>query len=167
MADTFDGIPTDGNVKVVIVPTIANGASPTVTELNAVSAKDISCLITADGLGITEDQDSISDQRLCDRGNYELPGRVTNTLELTYVRSSVTANDLAFTTLTPGATGWVVIRMGSDYAAPFAAADVVHVWPYKAGERRVVASAPNEVFRRVQKLFTRGKVYKDVAVVTS
>lgn len=164
MADVFDGIPTDGTTKAVIVTTIANPAAPTATELNAVSVKDISCLITSDGLAISADEAAIADNRLCDRENYERRGRVSYSAEVTYVRSAVDADDLAYTTLVPGFIGYLVLRMGADYEDVFATGDEVWVFPIEAGTRRPVPPAPNEVLKRVQKLFIRGKTHPDVLV---
>lgn len=166
MADEIlDGVTTDGNVKVVIVPTIANPAAPTAAELNAATAKDISCLLTGDGWNLGVDQATVADQRLCDTENYERPGRSTWTLETTYVRTEDATEDVAFNTLVPGYSAFFVERSGVPFGQPFAAGDEVTVVPFKAGKRRKVPAAPNEVFRRVQKQFIRGKVQDDVAVV--
>lgn len=165
MADPiYDGIPTDGNVKVVLAPAIAVATAPTVAELTAGTAIDISCLLTADGWNMGVDESSISDSRLCDREDYERRGRVKYSLEITYVRAATLSEDKAFTTLVPGWTGFAVVRFGTDYLTPFAAAQKVTVIPVEAGKRRPVPAAPNEVFKRVQKLFVRGRVADDVSI---
>jgi hypothetical protein len=166
MADQIlDGVTTDGNVKVVIVMAIANTAAPKLTELNATTSKDISCLLTGDGWALSVDQATVADQRLCDTENYERPGRSTWSLETTYVRTEDDLQDIAFTTLVPGLSAYFVQRNGVPATQPFAVGDEVTVVPFKAGKRRQVPAAPNEVFRRVQKQFIRGKVQDDVAVV--
>jgi hypothetical protein len=168
MADAIlDGITTDGMVKVVIVPAIANPAAPTAAELNAATAVDISCLLTADGWALTVDQATIADTRLCDTENYARPGRSTWALEITYVRTEDPDEDLAYNTLVPGYAGFAVQRAGVPYGTAFGADDEVTVVPFTAGKRRQVAVAPNEVFRRVQTMFIRGKVQDDVAVVAA
>src|SRR5689334_9865794 len=105
MADTT-GITSDGRSKVVIVPTLADPGHPTVTELNAVTAVDISCLITSDGLDQGTNEGVVADKRLCDTEDYERRGRVSHTLEVTYVRTKDSTTDKAFSTLVPGFQGY-------------------------------------------------------------
>lgn len=165
MADAIlDGITFDGNVKVSVVTAIANPAAPKLTELNATTSKDISCLLTADGWNLSVDQATVADNRLCDRENYERPGRSTWSLETTYVRTEDPTEDLAYDTLIPGFAAYFVVRVGKPYEQPFALGDEVTVVPFTAGKRRMVPAAANEVIRRVQKQFIRGRVYDDVEV---
>jgi hypothetical protein len=62
---------TDGNIKVTFVPTIADPAAPTTTELTA--GTDLECLITSDGLNLSVDEETISVPKLCDTVNSEAP----------------------------------------------------------------------------------------------
>ncbi len=130
MADMLN----DGNIKVTYVATIANIAAPTVAELTG--GVDLECLITADGLEPSVDEEKVSISKLCETMNAEAPGRATYGLGLTMVRKDVALEDVAWTTLLRGTAGYLVFRYGVDADDAYAAADDVQVWPGKFGERR-------------------------------
>lgn len=158
MADILS-TPADGNVKVAFVPTIANTSAPTVTELTGASAVDLSCYLTADGFTPGLDEAVISDDRLCDTETFEQPGRSSRTLQVTYIDNSNTdeVND-AYEALTPGSTGYVVVRRGKAYDNAFAADDKVDVWPVKCGQQNDMPPEANSVLKVTQKLFVTGRV---------
>lgn len=158
----------DGNVKVTWVPTIADPAEPTTTELNAVGAVDLTCYLTPDGFAPTTEQASVNDDRLCSTETFELPGRTTNTLMLTYIyraQDTVGTDNKAFTTLKDGTTGYIVARWGADYEDVYAADDVVNVTPVTAGVQMEMPAEANSTLKINQKLFVRGAMQRQVAVV--
>lgn len=130
MADMLN----DGNIKVTFVPSVANAAAPTTAELAAGTA--LECLITADGLDIKVDEDTVSIPKLCETSNSEAPGRATYGFTLTLMRKTVTIEDVAWTTLLRGTSGFLVIRYGLAYTTAYAAAQKAQVFPGTAGERR-------------------------------
>ncbi|RSN65416.1 hypothetical protein DMH01_03295 [Amycolatopsis sp. WAC 04182] len=130
MADMLN----DGNIKVTYVAAIANMAAPTAAELNG--GLDLECLITADGLEPSVDEEKVSIAKLCETMNAEAPGRATYGLGLTMVRKDVPAEDVAWTTLLRGTSGYLVFRYGIDADTAYAALQDVQVWPGKFGERR-------------------------------
>ena len=69
MASIIPSTPADGNIKTVLVPTVANLAAPTKAEATAATAIDISCYLTAGGFALTVDQATITDERECDTQN--------------------------------------------------------------------------------------------------
>lgn len=156
---------SDGNVKVAYVPAIANTAAPTVAELTAVAAQDLSCYLTADGWNPNTDEQVATDDRLCSKQTFENRGRFTDSLEISYVYNiPSSADDEARTTLTAGTTGFIVARWGEDYETAFAAADVVDVYPVTLGVQRKQPAEANSVLRITQKPFVTGTVQRDVAV---
>ncbi len=158
-------VPNDGNVKVAYVTTIANTAAPTVAELTAGSTKDLSCYLTAEGLTPGTDEQVTPDDRLCSRQTFERRGRFTNTMEIGYVHNPTSApNNVAYTTLDPGVSGYLVVRWGTAYETAFAAGDIVDVYPITAGEQRKSPPTANSVLTAMQKLFVTNTVQKDVTV---
>ncbi|GAA3699149.1 hypothetical protein GCM10022377_10210 [Zhihengliuella alba] len=159
--------PADGNVRVVFVPTIADPTAPTVTELGAGTAVDLSCYITGGGLAATVDEQSIADERLCSVQVFEQPGRSSNSLELTYIDNTNSPNaatdNKAVDTLVRGTTGYVVIRRGIAYEDAFAASQKVRVYPTEAGAYRPNAPEANSVLTATTKMFVTGEV-KDATV---
>jgi hypothetical protein len=131
----------DGNVKVTYVPTIANKSAPTVAELTA--GTDLQCLITADGLAISVNEDVVSIPKLCETSNSEAPGRATFQITLTCVRQEATADDVAWTTLLRKTSGYLVIRYGDTHDTAYAASQEVLVFPGASGERRPNAVEAN------------------------
>lgn len=161
--------PSDGNVGAWFVPAIADGSAPTVAELTAQSVVDLSCYLTGDGLNLTSEQATITDERLCTTQVYEQPGRKTNTAEVTYIDNtnsdSETDANAAAETLVEGASGYIVTRRGVPYEESLASGQKVSVWPVRAGQQRDVAPEANSVIRTIQKLFVTGDVHQNVAVV--
>lgn len=148
--------PVDGNTKVLWVPAVA-ASVPTIAEIGAAGAKDLSCWITADGWNPALSEDTIDDQRLCDRVTYEEPGRATRSLSVKYVENpkaaDQTSNNVAFVTLAPGTSGFFVVRRGPLYSVAMAITDLVQVWPVTMGQYDWTAPTANAVFTVVQKAF--------------
>jgi hypothetical protein len=134
---------SDGNNKVSFVPTIANQAAPTTAELNA--GTSLECLIMADGLDINTDEDVVSAPKLCETTTSEQPGRSKTTIQLTCVRKDVAVDDVAWTLLERGLTGYVVVRRGLTYSTAWTAAQKVEVYPVKFGVARMLKPEMNGV----------------------
>jgi hypothetical protein len=130
MADMLN----DGNIKVTYVPVIANIAAPTTTELGA--GTDLECLITADGLSPSSDEDTIAIPKLCETTNSQAPGRATYSFDLTFVRQEDEDDDVAWTTMLRRTEGFLVLRYGVPHATAWTAAQQVQVYPGSCGERR-------------------------------
>jgi hypothetical protein len=158
-------VTSDGNVKVVYVAALANPAAPTLAELTAPTVLDLTMYLTGDGWRPNTDEQSVTDDRLGSRQNFEDRGRFMETLEIAYVYNPASpANDKARTTLTVGTTGFLVPRWGVDIDTPFAAGDIVDVYTVRFGRQRKQPGEANTKLRIVQKPFVYGKHYQDVAV---
>ncbi|MGJ9405261.1 hypothetical protein ACHABQ_02915 [Nesterenkonia aurantiaca] len=163
--------PSDGNVKVLLVPEIADTSAPTVAELTGEGVIDISCYLTGDGLNLTSDQAAITDERLCTTQVFEKPGRKTNTAEVTYIDNTNSAYETdsneAAETLVEGSNHHIVTRRGVSYETEIESAQKVSVWPVQAGMQRDVPAEANSVTRTMQKLFVTGNVRQKVAVASA
>lgn len=156
-------VPADGNLKVVWVPTISNAAAPTVAEVTGGTAIDISCYLTPDGFTTGGDEAVVTDDRLCSTQSFEQPGRFSDTLDVIYVWGDATDN-VAYTTLTRLAKGFIVARWAKPYATALAAADKIDVYPATCGKQNKMPPEANSVLKCGQKLFITGAVSRDVAV---
>lgn len=138
MADAL----TDGNIRIYSVPSIANIAAPTTTELNA--GTDLTPLITPDGLiGFEPDTAAVDNAKINSTFNTQQPGRASwsgTALRLT----RQTGTDTVRNTLVRGyVTNIVVRRGGVAYATAFASAQSVEVYPAAAGQRKILAPEAN------------------------
>lgn len=134
----------DGAVKVTFVPSITNKAAPTVAELTAGTAVDLECLITADGLDISVDEQVVAIPKLCETFDAQSPGRATYGVTLTCVRKDVDAEDVAWDTLVRKASGFLVIRYGTPATTDYVAAQKnLAVFPVTFGERRMLKPEAN------------------------
>jgi hypothetical protein len=158
MADMLN----DGQIKCVFVPSIANIAAPTTAELAAGTA--LECLITADGLDIKVGEATVSIPKLCETSVSEAPGRTTYGMTLTMVRKTVTVEDVAWTVLLRGTTGYLVLRYGVPYATAFAAAQKVQVFPGKAGERQPQKPEQNGATKFMSQWFVSSQPNLDAVV---
>lgn len=160
--------PADGNFKVVYVPAIEDTKDPKLSELNAAGALDISCYLTGDGWNPTKEQATIPDQRLCSRQEYGRPGRKTPGLSITVIdnTNSDNASDAneAVETITEGAKGYFVERIGVAYEEPFAAGQKVSIYPATSGEKQPLAPEANSVTRSTIPQFIFADVQTDVPV---
>jgi hypothetical protein len=130
---------SDGNVKLVWVPTIANVSSPKVaTELTVAGALDISCLVTAANYALGNGEDATIDEpALCATNTSTLPGRTSYSASMNFFRWTVVAEDKAWTTFTQkNIPGYLVQRVGTSYLNPFAVGDQLQVY-------QVVTGTPN------------------------
>ena len=159
-------VPADGNVKVLLVPAIADTSAPTVSELTGATVVDISCYLTSDGLNPSLNEQTITDERLCSRQTYEQPGRSQRSLDVAYIDNTNTADpNEAKETLVPGQPQYLVIRRGIAYEDAIAATtQKVSVWPIKPGQYNEMPPEANSVLKTGQKLFVTGQVQIDVAV---
>lgn len=160
--------PSDGNVATWIVPTIANTAAPTLTELNA--GEDVSCYLTPDGFALTLEQATITDERLCSTETYGQPGRKTYGLSLTGIDNTNSANEATDNKLVgelvEGTQLYLVRRRGVPFDDVKAVGDKVTVIPFKPGVKMDVAPEANSVIRSTWQCFVTGKVEVEVEVVT-
>jgi hypothetical protein len=161
-------VSTNGTVRAVFVPSLADLAEPVLTELSAVTALDFSCYATGDGIAAETSENNVEDPRLCSKAVYEAPGDRTDTLEITYVfNPAVPAENEAQLELVEGRKGFILLRWAVDSDQPWAADDIVDVYPTTLGAQRKNNPTRNGIHRITQKCFVTGKVHKDVAIVAA
>lgn len=155
----------DGNVKLLWVPTIAAPTTPTVAELTASSAIDVTCYLTA--MTITTNEQTVADDRLCSRQTFSLAGSNDDTLEFTYVyqgQAPTATDNKAKSTLLEGAIGFIVMRWGKAFETAVAATDVVDVYKVQAGVQRKLTPTKNESLKISQTFRPVDVTRRDVAV---
>ena len=147
MAPTGPKMLNTANRKLVWVPTIANIAAPTATELNA--GVEITCLVTAADfvLGVTSNE-TINDPAVCDDINTSVPLRANVEASMNFFRFKDAADDLGWTTFTEmGLQGYLVQRIGQiedterQEDVPFVAADQVQVYEAVTHDPRIMSPA--------------------------
>lgn len=167
-----DGVRSRGNETLIFVPTITAPAAPTVAELTAVTAVNISCYVSA--FSPTGTQESAEDTRLCSEQIFEDPGDVAITIEpVEYVyepqAAPASATNKAYDVMKNGVTGYLVDRRGLNArTVAVAAAQKVDIYPVRLGEQFRVPLDPGQQggkFRITQKPFVTGPYLYDVAVV--
>ena len=152
-------VPVDGMLKVIWVPTLADPNAPKLTEIGdgVATAIDITCYLTKDGaFKDTFDQATFVDARACTTEEWELLGAVKRGLEdLVYVygpqAAAASPTNAAFEKLTPGSTGFFVIRRALAYETVLAVGQFASVWGATLGGRAEVGDTTNSVFKMKQK----------------
>ena len=159
-------VPFDGNMAVWLVPAIAVTSAPTDTEILA--GEDISCYLTPDGYTPTNEQATITDDRLCSTETFGRPGRKTRGLTLTGIDNTNSPNELTFNalvdTLVEGTQMYVVRRRGMPFDTPIAADQKVSVLPIVPGMKQDVPGEANSVTRSTWPTFVTGQGHDDIAV---
>ncbi|MEU3665745.1 hypothetical protein [Streptomyces virginiae] len=136
---------SDGKTKVVWASSISNLAAPTTTELNAGS--DFTTRITPDGLKLDPSTADVDTSSLASTFDTKTVGRVGFDVELTFKRGSTGGEDLPYTTLKYGVSGYLVVRRGIDYATAWASGQKCEVYPITCGEPQNSSPAANEVLK--------------------
>lgn len=127
--------------RVAWVPSIADIAGPTTTELNA--GDDLSPFITKDGVNTPANQNMVDNATITDRFDAQLVGSFGGPLTLTMYRDNVEADD-PYELFEWGDEGFIVIRYGVDYATGWTNGQRVEVYPAQAHEPVMAPSAANE-----------------------
>lgn len=144
---------SDGLRKLVYVPTLADKSAPSLVALSATGVLDISCLVTAADFTLgASGEDAVNDPALCAIGNDSSPGRVTYEGGMNFFRWTTPDEDKAWTTFTnKGMGGYLVQRIGQDFADPFAVGDEVQVYQIITGTPMILAPAGGgfEKFRQM------------------
>jgi hypothetical protein len=151
---------SDGQTKVSWVVTISNTAAPTAAELNA--GTGLEGFITPDGLGITTSTDGVDNTSIASTQSTQVAGRRADELEVTFKQQGQAA--APWTTFASRPNGHLVVRRGVATATAWTAAQKVQVFPAQAGDRQMVAPAPNEVEKFMVRFFVSG-VVQDAATV--
>jgi hypothetical protein len=167
------GVKAEGNLKVAYVPTIATPTAPTVVEVNAAGALDISFFLVAGQFQPTGDQPRGEDRRVGSKQTFETLGREKPTIaDLIYIAdpqaAAAVAGNKAMELFQVGVAGFFVVRYGLDAeTVDFAAAQKVDVWPILFGGQFKVELADNDEFAKIrikQPVAVTGLVRKQVAL---
>lgn len=128
------------------MPSIANNAAPTTTELNA--GLSLQATMTADGLvGFEPDTADVDNTSLASTFDTLTIGR--DSFKGTMVRlKKQSGTDTIFATLTRGTSGFIVIRRDITESTAWATGQTnVEVYPVICGQRRRLAPQSNTVTR--------------------
>lgn len=137
----------DANTKLDFVTDLADYHNPTASELNAGTALDISCLVTAADFALgSTGNDDVNDPALCTSTNSSVPGRDNFEANMNFFRYDATAEDKAWTTFTKkGIHGYLVRRIGQGeegkkaFEKPFEAGDEVQVYEVITGTPQILS----------------------------
>jgi hypothetical protein len=138
---------SDGKTRVAWATSIANINAPTVAELTA--AADYTTRITPDGLKLDPSTADVDTSSLASTFDTKTVGRVGFDTELTFKRGSTGAEDLPYTTLKYGVSGYLVVRRGIAYTTAWTTGQTVEVYPITCGEPQNSSPAANEVMKFV------------------
>lgn len=136
-------IVVDGFTRVAYVPTIANIAAPTTTELNAGIL--LQSVMTPDGLtGFEPTTADVDNSALNSTFDTKTIGRDSfSGTKLTFKKQAT--GDTTYTTLTRGTAGYIVVRRYIDNATAWTTAQVIEVYPVIFGQTRNLAPTANSV----------------------
>jgi len=123
----------DGRVRVAFVPTIANLAAPTTTELNAGTLLQ-STLVPTGLEGFETQQAEVDNESLASTFDTRLPGRLSfSGTGLVFKKQD--GSDTIFGLLLPNTNGFIVIRAnGVLESAAWASSQLVRAYPIRCGE---------------------------------
>jgi len=130
----------DGTHRVAYVPTIANIAAPTTTELNAGTLLHL--FIPKDGLKVPTGQNMVDSFTLGEKFDSQVVGSYGGPLTLTMFRDQPT--DAAWNLITYGLAGYIVVRRGTASATAWTVADKVEVYPVQFHKPVMMDTAAND-----------------------
>lgn len=122
----------DGKTRAAYVPTIANIAAPTTSELNA--GLLLQSLLTPAGLkGFQPETAKVDTSSLASTFNTERNGRAKFGGMLLELKKQDTG-DTAYTTLIRLATGYIVVRTSVTESTAWTSTQAIRVYPIECGE---------------------------------
>lgn len=140
-------IPVDGKTRIAWLPSCANIAAPTVSELNA--GMLLTYRITKDGLiGFEPTSASIDSASIGDV--YDIMDVGTDSFGdngFRLKRQTPLNTDIVYTTLIKGLAGFTAIRRDVDRDAAWASAQLLEVYPSKCGRRKRLMPERNTMTR--------------------
>lgn len=152
---------SDGKWRITYVPTASNALS--VAILNGATAKPLTYGFTADGFNWSISQATTDDKRLTNPQDLSRPGRITETLEVKYVRSATT--DSADAVLIEGLAGQLNVRRAVDNATIATVAQKADVITFVAGVKRPDPPTENGVDTISQTLYITAPTVRDGVLV--
>lgn len=133
----------DGNTRVAYVSAISNQAAPTTTELNA--GVLLQSVMTPSGIQNFQPTTAPVDNSALDSTfTTSTIGRDSFSNPLLELKKQA-SGDTAYTTLTRGTTGFIVVRRYVASTTAWTSAQAVEVYPGVCGQTIAVDPAPNEV----------------------
>jgi len=167
MPTIIPGVASDETVSVKFVQTIADVSAPKLTELNAVSAVQLECLLT-ENFAPDASADTTQIRRMCSKQTQERAGTVTRTIA--DLVGAYDPQDLAapiskaYAALEPGATGFLVVRWGVHVDTAWTVGDLVDVFPVEIAFRAKMAPEQSSELKFKAKPLVTGTVTEDVAL---
>jgi hypothetical protein len=163
MASVPPSVPVDGRLRVWWVPTIADTAAPTVAEITA--GVDITCYLNESKVGVSKDQSTIADRRMCNTTALQIPGSGTATADdVTYIYDPQAEDadpmNVAFDELAEGSEGHYVVRRGVAYETEATAGQNVEVQSTTNGVRWDSSNATEDFSKMTQRRFLTNFVEK-------
>lgn len=154
------GQASDGRGLVLFVNTIADTDLPKVSEFTAQTVEALTYSLVPDGFRHETTENVVNTGRYTLKQLLELPGTVSDTLEVQYASGTP-----AQATLTTGTVGFICHRLGVLNETAAAVGQEWDIIPILAGIQRKVPATANTELQRVQKLFVTGPVKRDVKLV--
>lgn len=163
-------IPVDGNLLVLWVPAIADPAAPTVTELTGTSVKDLTCYLNDSKAGVSKEQGTIADRRMCMTTALQVPGQGSATADdVTYIydpqAEAADPMNVAFDALPEQSSGHYFVRRGLPYETAVAAGQHAEVQTIRNGVRWDSSNPTEDFSKMTQRRFLSNFVEK--ATVTA
>lgn len=153
---------SDGRWRITYVPSGSNALS--VAILNGATAKPVTYGLTADGWNHTVTQATAEDKRLTLVTDLSRPGRITEALEITYVKSTTT--DSADVIFVEGLEGQLLVRRAvantTTHTATTQKGDLI---TFIAGTKRPNPPVENGVDTISQTLYITSPTLRDQTLV--
>ncbi len=136
--------------KWVFVPALTSQTAPSLAELNAASALDVTKMFFASSATPSQSTNlARSPKRLGDAETYEFVGETNPTFgEVRYSfnpQGAALSNEVkAYEKFTPGTTGWMVNRLGIDRDTDLAVGQFVSGYPVEFGPQQEVPEGDAE-----------------------
>lgn len=167
MASVPPSVPVDGQLRVWWVPALASTAAPSVTEVTA--GVDVTCYFVETKAGVSKDQSTIADRRMCNTTALQIPGAGTATADdITYIYDpqapSSDPMNVAFDELQEESVGHYVVRRGVTYDTVATAAQQVEVQSCTNGVRWDSSNPTEDFSKMTQRRFLTGFVEKAALV---
>lgn len=147
----------DGETLIVFVvgeTAIADVSAPELSAItDADNVGDLHHELTPDGWTVNLSEDTKDVSRFDSKFNANEPGRSGGTIDMTYFRDSILANEKAQTVMKRDVRGFLVARYGMDKDIPLANGQEVECYPVMLGNQRPGPTPKNSDRTTVQSAY--------------
>ncbi|WP_346007294.1 hypothetical protein [Janibacter terrae] len=173
MLNVPSGITAAGKLSLTVVPRagIANLDAITATEVNAVGAVNVSCVLQGDGYGRSTSESTGTGRRACEEYEYDIPGTKKTEFDQTRFvydpQDPIAAVSIAYAALTEGEEYVLIERFGISGKQELVTGDIYSAYPVRLSIKEGLVPGGEGELEFYAQFRSTGSPARDKAIVAA